>query len=223
MAEPSGEQGALEADSDAGSRPPCPRSTPSPPPESSPAPRPVRRRSPMDHGVPAEPSCPLSWIQAQLQLPAAVHSGDPRIPVGPFAGIRRHQARGQHHATAALTDPTASKSHTPTAVSGAFCVIPVSETALLVGREDFMTGSRLRTRFWIEVRAAGLSSLTLVVTIIWRSWIEVVLRVDPDHGSGAAEWGVVMSLAALTVLVVSAARRERSRPFRLAATVSLAY
>lgn len=44
-------------------------------------------------------------------------------------------------------------------------------------------------RFKVELGLAGLSSQLLVLTLAWRDWIEIVFRIDPDHGNGSLEWG----------------------------------
>jgi hypothetical protein len=66
-------------------------------------------------------------------------------------------------------------------------------------------------RFWLESALATASALLLVVTIFWSEWIEVVFGVDPDGGSGAAEWLVVVVLGIVTALSVFFARVEWRR------------
>ncbi|MDN4614144.1 hypothetical protein P5G50_06725 [Leifsonia sp. F6_8S_P_1B] len=49
-----------------------------------------------------------------------------------------------------------------------------------------------RTLFWIAVVLAVLSVTAFVATLVEPEWIEAVLRVDPDEGSGEAERGVAL-------------------------------
>jgi hypothetical protein len=51
--------------------------------------------------------------------------------------------------------------------------------------------TQLPRRFWLEVGLAALSAILLLATIFWRDWIEIVFRVDPDHGNGSFEWLIV--------------------------------
>jgi hypothetical protein len=44
-----------------------------------------------------------------------------------------------------------------------------------------------------------LGGALFVVTLAWSEWIEVVFGVDPDNGSGALEWAVVLGLLAVSV------------------------
>ncbi len=68
------------------------------------------------------------------------------------------------------------------------------------------------TRFWLESALATVTALLLVVTVIWREWIEVVFCVDPDGGSGAVEWLVVLVLGIISAVSALAARFEWRRP-----------
>lgn len=69
----------------------------------------------------------------------------------------------------------------------------------------------LRTRFWFESALALVSLAALVLTLISKSWIETVTGLDPDGGSGAAEWAVVVALTAVTISTVVLARVELKR------------
>ena len=70
---------------------------------------------------------------------------------------------------------------------------------------------RLRRRFWIEAVLAGTAAALLALTLITREWIELIFRVDPDRGSGAAEWLIVALTAALAVACSALARIEWRR------------
>ena len=70
---------------------------------------------------------------------------------------------------------------------------------------------KVPTRVRVEV-AVALASLVLgVITLFWKDWIEVVLRVDPDHGDGSAEWWVVAGLLLIAVTSFAVSRWELRR------------
>ncbi|MFJ7159979.1 ABC transporter permease [Streptomyces sp. NPDC101118] len=69
----------------------------------------------------------------------------------------------------------------------------------------------LRRRFWIEVALGSLSALLFVVTLVWHDWIEILFDVDPDAGSGALEWVIVLVTALVAVLCALGARMEWRR------------
>ncbi|WP_344808937.1 hypothetical protein [Microlunatus ginsengisoli] len=48
----------------------------------------------------------------------------------------------------------------------------------------------------------------MIVTLVSRDWLEALLRINPDAGSGAVEWVIVLSLAVSAGLLAWAARRE---------------
>ena len=66
----------------------------------------------------------------------------------------------------------------------------------------------MRRRFWVEAVPAGTSALLLLLTLISREWIELIFGVDPDRGSGAAEWLIVTFVAALAFTCSALARIE---------------
>jgi hypothetical protein len=68
-----------------------------------------------------------------------------------------------------------------------------------------------RPRLWIELVAATLAGPLAILTVFWPDWIEAVFRVDPDQGSGALEWVVVVGLALVAVVASFLARREWAR------------
>lgn len=70
---------------------------------------------------------------------------------------------------------------------------------------------QLRTLFWIEALLALGNAVLLALTLVWKHWIELVFKVDPDAGSGAAEWAVLGITLLLTVTFVALARMEWRR------------
>lgn len=71
--------------------------------------------------------------------------------------------------------------------------------------------STVRRRFWWETGLALAAAILAVVTLINAEWIELLFGVDPDNGSGALEWALVVVLAVASVAVGSVARREWQR------------
>jgi hypothetical protein len=76
---------------------------------------------------------------------------------------------------------------------------------------------QVRPRFWVQVGLASTTGFLCVLTLAWRDWIEAVVGVDPDQHSGSLEWGLVLSLLAVTVLVAMLARAEWRRSIRAVA------
>jgi hypothetical protein len=67
-------------------------------------------------------------------------------------------------------------------------------------------------RFWVRLALAVGSAALLVVTLVWHDWIEIVFRVDPDHGNGWLEWLIVVAAFGLALIFSISARREWRRP-----------
>jgi hypothetical protein len=76
---------------------------------------------------------------------------------------------------------------------------------------------KARVRFWIEVILAAVTAALLLLTLISREWIEEVFGVEPDAGSGALEWAIVVALALATVAFSLLARAEWKRSVALKA------
>ncbi len=57
----------------------------------------------------------------------------------------------------------------------------------------------LRGRFWLETGMAIMTTILLVITLVWQSWIEILFNVDPDQGSGLLEWLIVGALLVVTI------------------------
>jgi len=60
----------------------------------------------------------------------------------------------------------------------------------------------------VEAVLAALFAGLAIVTALWPTWMETVLRVDPDGGDGSAEWLVVGLLAVAAVASALLARRD---------------
>ena len=66
----------------------------------------------------------------------------------------------------------------------------------------------LRGRFWLETGMAIMTTILLVITLVWQSWIEIIFNVDPDQGSGLLEWLIVGALLVVTIALFVLARYE---------------
>ena len=69
-----------------------------------------------------------------------------------------------------------------------------------------------RARVALELGTAGLSGCLFVLTLAWRDWIEAVLGLDLDRGSGSLEILVAAALLAVAVATGALARLEQRRP-----------
>ena len=70
---------------------------------------------------------------------------------------------------------------------------------------------RLPKRVRVEVWLSGSSAVLALLTLVWKDWIEIVFRVDPDHGDGSAEWWLVAGLAVVAVTTFALSRWELRR------------
>ena len=75
-----------------------------------------------------------------------------------------------------------------------------------------------RRKFWIESWVAAASGLLSVITLIRQDWVELIFRVDPDHGNGALEWAIAGGLLTVCLLAAALARVERRQGPTLTAT-----
>jgi hypothetical protein len=66
-------------------------------------------------------------------------------------------------------------------------------------------------RFWAALVLGCISAGLFVLTLITREWIEVVFGVDPDRGSGALEWAIVLVTAVAAIACLGYARFEWRR------------
>lgn len=74
-----------------------------------------------------------------------------------------------------------------------------------------MAGRPIRRRCHVEAGLGTGTLVLLVLTVVSSEWIEALFGVDPDGGSGSAEWLVVGVLAVATVAFAVAARAEYRR------------
>jgi hypothetical protein len=80
--------------------------------------------------------------------------------------------------------------------------------ATIAGRQG---PAGLRRRFWLKSALALVTGAITVITLLWHDWIEAVTRVDPDKGSGVAEWLTDVTLSIFTSLLAVRAGREWHR------------
>jgi hypothetical protein len=59
--------------------------------------------------------------------------------------------------------------------------------------------------FWVETLLALGNAILVVMTVLWKEWIEIVFNVDLDAGSGALEWAIVGVTLLLTLVFVALA------------------
>jgi hypothetical protein len=70
---------------------------------------------------------------------------------------------------------------------------------------------RQQYRFRLELVVSVLAGVLAVLTAIWHNWIEEVFHVDPDAGSGALEWVIVLALALIALSLGAHARKSYVR------------
>ena len=63
----------------------------------------------------------------------------------------------------------------------------------------------------MEVILGAASILLFAVTLIWKDWIEIVFKVDPDEGNGSFEYLILGVLVVVTVASWWLARTEWRR------------
>ncbi|MGV8966385.1 MAG: hypothetical protein ACOH2F_08905 [Cellulomonas sp.] len=71
---------------------------------------------------------------------------------------------------------------------------------------------KVRIEAGLSLLAAGLAAITM----LWPAWLEAILPIDPDGGSGEAEWLIVMALALVAVASALLAMRHHGAARRRA-------
>lgn len=69
----------------------------------------------------------------------------------------------------------------------------------------------LRWYFWLETGMAVATAILFAITLVWRSWIEIVFNIDPDNRSGTLEWLIVGTLLMMTLVLFTMAGYEWRR------------
>ena len=70
-----------------------------------------------------------------------------------------------------------------------------------------------------EICSATATGILTILTLITREWIEMIFGLDPDNGSGAVEWLIVVALAAATLNFGLLARNELATTSSLSSPV----
>ena len=70
---------------------------------------------------------------------------------------------------------------------------------------------RVGVRFYLEVILGAASVLLFAVTLIWKDWIEIVFKVDPDEGNGSVEYLILGALVVVAAASWWLARTEWRR------------
>jgi hypothetical protein len=73
---------------------------------------------------------------------------------------------------------------------------------------------KTRSRFRLEAGLAALSGVLALDTLLWRDWIELVLRVDPDRHNGSLEWLLVTVFLGAAICFGGLTAAELRRPAR---------
>lgn len=68
------------------------------------------------------------------------------------------------------------------------------------------TRARIRRRLRLEIIGAICTALLALLTKFVPDWIEVIFRVDPDHGNGSLETLLVIIFGLVTLVLLYRAR-----------------
>jgi hypothetical protein len=69
----------------------------------------------------------------------------------------------------------------------------------------------VQARVWVKAALAAVTAVSFALTLAWRDWIEIVFRVDPDHGSGWLELLILAVALSLTLALSISARGDWRR------------
>jgi len=71
--------------------------------------------------------------------------------------------------------------------------------------------TNLKWRIFAEKILSYVCCAIVVLTLLWRDWIEVVFGIDPDRGSGVLEWAIIVGLLACRAGFAALARVDLHR------------
>jgi len=74
-----------------------------------------------------------------------------------------------------------------------------------------LVGHDVGASFWVKIALAIVTAALFGITLAWHDWIEIVFRVDPDHGSGWLEVLILMLAFGLTLIFSISARGDWRR------------
>lgn len=63
----------------------------------------------------------------------------------------------------------------------------------------------------VDLGLAVVFAFLAIVTAIWPTWLESVIGLEPDNGTGETEWGIVAVLGVAAVIAGVLARRDYRR------------
>jgi len=78
----------------------------------------------------------------------------------------------------------------------------------LARAEPYLRREKHMLKARIETCLAVVAGTLAVATLFWPTWIETLFGVEPDGGSGEAEWLIVAVLALVAVMLGLLARRH---------------
>src|SRR5258708_38641843 len=70
----------------------------------------------------------------------------------------------------------------------------------------------LRPLFWLETSMATITGILFLITLVWRTWIELVFGVDPDKSNGSLGWLIVGALLVVTLALFTLPGLDWHRP-----------
>jgi hypothetical protein len=71
------------------------------------------------------------------------------------------------------------------------------------------------SRATMEFSFAVVFAVLTAVTLVWPTWIESLFGIAPDHGSGEAEWLLVVLFALAGLVLALLGRRDYRAAVRL--------